>query len=128
MTVVYIVLGAAMLTTLGMMVYAARPWGDNYAYQSATGYLVLLLFMGWALSPYAALMVSNAWLGGSRGGGWLVFVAALLATGFGLWVITDAVFIHPDAQGALVFVVLPLYQWLIVGLVLALGLWMGRRR
>ena len=117
-----------MFTTLGVMVYAARPWGDNYAYQSLSGYLVLLLFMGWALAPYAALMVSNAWLGGSRPGGRLVFVAVLLTTGLGLWVIADAVFLHPDAQGALVFVVLPLYQWLIVGLVLVLGFWMGRKR
>lgn len=124
---VFALLAAGMLVTLGMMIYAAQPWGDNYAYQSLAGYLGLLLFMGWCLSPYVALMVAAAWLGTSRRGRWLVAMAALVTTAVGLWAITDAVVIHTDAQSGLIFVVLPLYQWLVVVLVLALGFWLTRK-
>ena len=41
-------------------------------------------------------------------------MAALLAIAvsvFGMAMIVDALYVHPDAQGGLVFIVAPLWQW-----------------
>ena len=37
-------------------------------------------------------------------------VVFVLATG-GIYLLLDAMYIHPDPQGALAFVVIPVYQW-----------------
>jgi hypothetical protein len=124
---ILVLLAGGALATAGMMIYAAQPWGDNYAYQSVAGYLSLLLFMGWAISPYVALMVTTVWLAGPGAGRWMVLAGALLITVFGTWLTTEAIIIHPDAQGGLVFIFLPLYQWLVVAAIVVSGLWLKRR-
>lgn len=122
-----VLLAGGALATVGMMIYAAQPWGDNYAYQSFAGYLSLLLFMGWAISPYFALMVTTVWLVEPGAGRWMVLAGALLITVFGAWLTIEAIIIRPDAQGGLVFIFLPLYQWLVVAVIVLVGLWLKRR-
>ncbi len=46
----------AALSTLALMVHAARPWGDNYAYQDFWGYARLLLLAVWVTLPYLLLV------------------------------------------------------------------------
>ena len=43
-----------------------------------------------------------------------------LITVFGIVLYVDAVFIHIDAQGALVFLFLPAYQWFAAGILVVL--------
>ena len=43
------------MAAIALMIYASRPWGDNYAYEHWTGYIMLVGFLAWAVSPYAAL-------------------------------------------------------------------------
>ena len=67
----------------------------------------------WAISPYlfAALMTKRS----------TQYAAILMATGVsvilaigGIFLLIDAMYIHQDAQSALVFVVIPMYQWIIL--------------
>ena len=79
----------------------------------------------WAISPYlfaafltkqsthhtAILMVTG--------------VSSILAIG-GIFLLIDAMYIHLDAQSALVFVVIPMYQWIIL-LITALLIYLSNK-
>jgi len=78
-------------------------------------------FLVWAISPYlfAVFMTQRS----------TQHVAILIVTGVsfilaigGVFLLIDAMYIHQDAQSALVFVVIPMYQWIIL-LVTALPLY-----
>ncbi len=70
-------------------------------------------FLVWAISPYlfAAFMTKRS----------TQYAATLMITGVsfvlalgGIFLLIDAMYIHTDAQSALVFVVIPMYQWIIL--------------
>ena len=44
---------AAAASTIGLGIYSAQPWGDNYAYRDISGYLGLIIFIGWSISDLA---------------------------------------------------------------------------
>ncbi|MEA3546726.1 MAG: hypothetical protein U9R66_03610 [Thermodesulfobacteriota bacterium] len=67
-------------------------------------------FIGWAVSPYFYL-AGMAKFVAQRAAVIVVAVLAFLVGGFGVWAFIDAMFIHPDAQGGLVFVVVPMWEW-----------------
>ena len=78
-------------------------------------------FLIWAISPYlfAVFMTQRS----------TQHVAILIVTGVsfilaigGVFLLIDAMYIHQDAQSALVFVVIPMYQWIIL-LITALPLY-----
>lgn len=107
-----------MAATVGLGIHMARPWGDNYAYQDLAGYATLAGLLLWAISPLTAL----AWGAGAfrhprivRG----VFGVGSAGIGvLGSLAYLDAALLHPDAQGGLAFLFVPLVQW---GAVLCLG-------
>ncbi len=70
-------------------------------------------FLVWAISPYlfAAFMTKRI----TQHAATLVVtgVSSILAVG-GIFLLIDAMYIHLDAQSALVFVVIPMYQWIIL--------------
>jgi hypothetical protein len=111
-----IILSAAPVGTAMLMVYSARPWGDNYAYKSFFDYFVLLGFVVWAVSPYVFLAFLINHYRENR----LPLVTALSGAGLimvcGIVLYIDAVFINHDAQGALVFLFLPVYQLIAAGI------------
>jgi hypothetical protein len=82
--------------------------------------------VAWALSPYGYLAVLIRAVT-RKSATIAALVLSLLTGGFGVWGLADAMFIHPDAQGGLVFISGPLWQW--VGLLLATVpvLWLNRR-
>jgi hypothetical protein len=92
-----IVLSAAMIT-LTLLIYMAQPWGNNYAYQSLSGYAWLLSIAVWATLPYL-----------------MVVIGTLIISLGGVALYLDAAFLHQDPQGGLVFIAVPLYQWIILG-------------
>jgi hypothetical protein len=53
-------------------------------------------------------------------------LGALLIVIFGIAVLINTMFIHVDAQGGLVFLFLPIYQWLAI-LVLVFICWLLKR-
>lgn len=75
-------------------------------------------FLVWAISPYlfAVFMIKQR----------TQYTSTLVVTGVssfisvaGIYLLVDAMYIHPDPQGALAFVVIPMYQWVIL-LIIAL--------
>ncbi len=70
-------------------------------------------FLVWAISPY--LFVAFLTKRSTHHTVTLVLtgVSFILATG-GVFLLIDAMYIHLDAQSALVFVVIPMYQWIIL--------------
>jgi hypothetical protein len=105
-----------MVVTLALMAWTAQPWGDNYAYQNFSGYLSLLGIMAWAAAPLVVLAAlfrlpaSNQALRISS----VVLTSVICIAS--LYLIIDARLIRPDAQGGLIFIALPIYQWVGVGI------------
>jgi len=70
-------------------------------------------FLLWAVSPYLfAIFMTKQ---NTQYAATLVVtgVSSVLAIG-GIFLLIDAMYIHLDAQSALVFVVIPMYQWIIL--------------
>jgi hypothetical protein len=111
----------ATLITLALMIYMARPWGDNPAYQSLSGYAGLLGFAVWTTLPYFMTLFIALKTSRVRVGKLIDIIVTLIITVGGVALYVDAAFLHPDPQGALVLIAVPLYQWII------LALWAGIR-
>lgn len=116
-----------IISTLVLMVSMARPWGDTDAFQGLGGYARLLLLGGWAILPYLGLVVMARRAGHSRAREILVLAGALIITVGGLGAYADTVWLHPDPQGGLAFIAVPLYQLLVLGLLAGL-LWLVKKR
>ena len=117
-TSLYLFLLLCTVATVAIGIHMARPWGDNYAYQDASGYGVLALMLLWAVSPYAGLAFGLRLLRRSRVASRVFAGSAPILAIPGLVAYVDAAFVHLDAQGGLVFVFAPLLQW---AAVVALG-------
>ncbi|MGE0373477.1 MAG: hypothetical protein AB7Q01_16580, partial [Gammaproteobacteria bacterium] len=101
---------------VALMFRMAMPWSGSAPYDNLAGYLGLAKVVSWALSPYAWFYFSSYWQKRHpRLIRWRLALALMLGVG-GLCLYVDAVFIHLDAQGALVFLFIPLYQWVGIGL------------
>lgn len=105
----------AVIFTAAIQIYAAQPWGDNYAYQSVRDYLGLSVFVIWAISPYLFVYFSSYFQKSSRKPLLFRLIAGALLLVVALYIYINATFIHLDAQGGLVFLFLPLYQWMFLG-------------
>lgn len=98
--------------TIAMGIYAAQPWGDNYAYSKWEDYFSLAGMILWSISTYIGIfivlrifarkmiLIKTYTIG--------MLTIALLSS----FILFDTNFIHIDAQGGLVFLFLPIYQWL----------------
>jgi hypothetical protein len=111
----FLAMGAA-LGTLAVMIYAARPWGDNYAYQGLGGYARLLLLSMWAILPYLVLFFMSKHSVHFETKAVLVLIGALLICVGGMAAYVDATWLRPDPQGGLAFLAVPFYQLIILGL------------
>lgn len=101
----------ACIFTMAMEIYSARPWGDNYAFTQFDDYLTLAKMMLWSISIYLTfaillfilsrkmILIKTVTIG--------IFIISLLSC----FIIFDITFIHIDAQGGLVYLFLPFYQW-----------------
>jgi len=70
-------------------------------------------FIAWAVSPYGYLAIMAKLV--SKSVSYVaVLVLSLLIGGFGMWAFVDAMFIHIDAQGGLVYIAAPLWQWVLL--------------
>ena len=114
------------LLTIIVGIYMAQPWGDNYAYQNLSSYAVLALFLLWALTPYVYLIRQPLKSDLSNSVVLSTLVSSVLVCVGGAFLLIDTAFINIDAQGGLVLLFLPIYQWLLIGVIRAIaGLWGG---
>ena len=96
------ILAFYVLCVFAIQLYMGRP--------SELSWLgIELLFLAWAVLPVALLCLGREYATAKAIG------AALLAV-FGLAMYGDTAFIHPDAQGGLIFIFLPLYQLVLAAL------------
>ncbi len=103
---------------LGLMLYAASGLSSFLG----GGYLFAL----WALAPYVLLGFGTTrfW---SRPARMAAFVGAAVAVLGALALYVDAIVVHPDAQGGLVFATVPLIQAVIVLATIATAYALHRR-
>jgi hypothetical protein len=94
------------------MVYAAQPWGDNYAYKGFSDYLTLFGYMLWAISPYFMLAIIFHGFRHHPSASLVALVGTVLIVLASAALLIDAIFVHIDAQGGLIFLFLPIPQWL----------------
>ena len=107
------VAAASALATLALM-----AWAMTFSW-SGLGFVLGL--MAWCVSPYAPLAFAAGGLRTSRAGAITLLVTTLVVAGAAGIAYVDAFFIHLDAQGALILVFMPVWQWVgaIVGVVVA---------
>ena len=103
---------SAAAFTICMMIYAAQPWGDNYAYKNFSDYLTLFGYALWAISPYLILTIIFQSFHKNQYSINVAFFGALIIVLTSCALLIDAFFVHIDAQNALVFLFLPICQWL----------------
>lgn len=110
---VRIVAGASAAATLALML-----WAMTFSW---SGLAFVLGLMAWCVSPYALLAFAAGAMRASRRGAIALLVTTVLVAGAAAAAYVDAFFIHLDAQGALILVFMPVWQWVgaIVGVVVA---------
>ena len=104
---------AAAIATLALMAWAAS-W-------SWSGLAFMLSLMAWCVSPYVPLGFASRKPRASRRSAVALLVTVVAVAAFAAMVYVDAFFIHLDAQGALVFLFVPVVQWVgaLAGILLA---------
>ena len=104
---------ASILASIGLMAWAAA-W-------SRSGLGFILALTAWCVSPYALLALVSGRMRASRAGAITVLVTTILVAGAAAVAYVDAFFIHLDAQGALILIFMPVWQWVgtVIGLAVA---------
>ena len=115
-----IVLIAAAAACLGLLTWAADLG-------STSRFFTALAFGLWVVSPFIFLLHASLRRRDNRIWQYGLLVTSLLTAGFACTVYYAAYFISPDAQSALVFVFVPLWQWLGQGFVVAALAFFSRR-
>jgi hypothetical protein len=110
---VRLVAGVSALATLALMLWAMSFSWSRLAFIAG--------LMAWCVSPYALLAFAAGAMRVSRRGAIALLVTTVLVAGAAAVAYVDAFFIHLDAQGALILVFMPVWQWVgaIVGVVVA---------
>jgi len=108
-----LVAGVSAAATLALML-----WAMTFSW---SGLAFVLGLMAWCVSPYALLAFAAGAMRVSRRGAIALLVTTILVAGAAAAAYVDAFFIHLDAQGALILVFMPVWQWVgaIVGVVVA---------
>ena len=110
---VRIVAGASAAATLALML-----WAMTFSW---SGLAFVLGLMAWCVSPYVPLGFASRKPRASRKSAVALLVTAVVVAAFAAIVYVDAFFIHLDAQGALILVFMPVWQWVgaVIGIVVA---------
>jgi hypothetical protein len=113
----------AAVITLGLMIYAGQGLKHGIAW-----WLGFLAFAGWTISPYGFLIISSYLLVNNTKQSVVLLICSILIILFGMVIYYDGFFIHIDAQNALLFIFIPLYQWIGCGISLGLAKLTGREK
>lgn len=119
---------AASLFTLCMMVKAGQP--GRLDPLTLIGWIAAFVGFGtWAISPYVMIVKKSQVFNITVKQAAVFLIATIFIASLGCYVIFDTFFIHPDAQGGLVFLSLPGIQWIgvIITLLLSQGKWAKNR-
>ena len=111
--VVRVIAAASAAGVLALMVWAMTFSLERLAFVAG--------LMAWCISPYAVLAFAAGGMRASRRALVALLVATILVAGAAAAAYVDAFFIHLDAQGALILLFMPVWQWVavVIGLVVA---------
>ncbi|HBG06446.1 MAG: hypothetical protein A2075_13085 [Geobacteraceae bacterium GWC2_58_44] len=111
---------ASAISTLAMMTYASQPW--EMPFDLLIGWIGFMCGFGtWAISPYLMLGSKARKLNATTRQSLPLFVGTVLVSIFGAYTLVETIFIHPDAQGGVVFIVLPFLQWIGVAVAVSIA-------
>ena len=113
----YVLILLGFLISAGILVYAAQPWGDNYAYQEFSGYVSLLLWELWVGLPFLALYLLNRKYSSSSPHLKLLFFACLIGSISASCIYADSILFSRSSTSALIYAALPVYQLLFLAIV-----------
>ena len=113
-----LVMGLGMVSHLALLLKDVKPGGLT---------VMALIFPAWVALPWALIWGCARLARGRRVASWGVAGLALLYLVLGTWAYADALYIHPDPQGALIFLFVPLLE-VLPALLLMAGLWLSRPR
>ncbi len=122
----YAVAVAGGLFTLALMLYASEPWDADLG-----RWALVLPFAVLAVSPYLVLARLARALAHDAAKSRVLMGVAVLVTAPAVWIYSQGFLIEPDPQSGLLFVFLPIYQF-IAGAVAGMAAWLfvmaSRRR
>ena len=122
----YAIAVAGGLFTLALMLYASEPWHADLG-----RWALVLPFAALSVSPYLVLARLARGLADDAAKSRVLLGVTLLVTAPALWIYWQGFLIEPDPQSGLLFVFLPIYQF-IAGAVAGMATWLfvlaSRRR
>jgi cytochrome bd-type quinol oxidase subunit 2 len=80
----------------------------------------------WLVVPYAVMIAALTFLHRKRGTSSAGFVAAIVVSAGGILALTDVIYWHPDAQGAIAVLMIPILQLGALAVFLPVAWWMSR--
>lgn len=112
----WVLMGVGIVSHLALLFQVFHPaWGSAMAWVFPT----VVVF------PWALFGVCNRLAKGRRVASWVVLGLSGLYLVLGVWAYWDTIYIHPDPQGGLIFMVMPVLGGLATLLLMA-GLWLSR--
>lgn len=103
--ITYSILGAGTVFSIGSLISDAR-WNTE-----VWAILASVLFGLWVASPYVALGFLCATPRRYAAPCWVALVGAIPPVIYGGWAYVHILYLHLDAQSALAYIFVPLYQW-----------------
>ena len=116
-TINFIFIALGLLVSIGTSIYAAQPWGDNYAYQDISGYFLLLIWEFWIGLPFLLLYLFNKKYSNSNTHLKLLLFASLIVSIFGNYIYVESIVFSSSSTSALIFIFLPLYQLIFLAII-----------
>jgi hypothetical protein len=108
----------AVAATSAVATLALMAWAMTFSW---SGLAFVTGLMAWCVSPYAVLALAAGGMRASGRGLVTLLVTTILVAGAAAAAYVDTFFIHLDAQGALILLFMPVWQWVavVIGLVVA---------
>lgn len=113
--------------TLVLMAVSAcfSVWTVSIGKPTSVG--AFIFFAAWLVAPYVILSAALIFPSPKSGLSFHWFLAALVTVA-GILMLSDVMFWHKDAQGAIAILLVPLFQGVAYAVLLPLALWVSRNR
>ena len=99
-------------------------WFVSVLKPASTG--AFISFAAWLLSPYVVLSAALVFLRSKHRPSFHWFVVAALVSIGGILLLSDVIFWHKDAQGAIAVILVPLFQGAAFAVLLPFAKWVSR--
>lgn len=112
-----------------LLVAVFATWGLMVKVGDASNIFLILIavaFSIWAVGPYVLLFFLNRVRDVTRGQLIVYGLGSLAIATLGLAIYYDGFFVHTDAQNGLLFIFVPIIQWMSSGMIFLLGLFVRR--